>query len=136
MRVRHAASLMILAVLVSLAGCRRSGQEPIDAGVPLYPGARNLATDTFSSKLKPVDRERLVKAAVYETDDPVSKVVEFYRGKLGEKAEILERQTRGVPSAVIRAEVNGKPKFLMIMANEDTEKTNILIGNIVENKTR
>ena len=136
MGIRHAASLMTLAAFLTVAGCSRTGQEPIDAGVPVYPGARNLASDTFSSKLKPMDRERLVKAVVYETDDPVTKVVEFYRGRLGEKVEILERNNRGAPAAVIRAEVNGKPKFLMIMANEDTEKTNILIGNVVENNKK
>lgn len=125
-------SSLIVAALLSIlsAGCSR--QPAIDAGVPVYPGARNVSAETFSSRLKPIDRERLVKMVRYETEDPVTKVTAFYKEKLGGKVQVLERTTGGSPAAVIRAEIGGKSKFLMITANEDTEKTEILIGDIAE----
>jgi len=123
---------MVLAALLFLPGAGCSRRPEIDAGVPVYPGARNVSADSFSARLKPIDRERLVKMVRYETDDPVPKVTAFYKENLGEKVQVLERTSRGSPAAVIRAEIGGKWKLLMITANEDTEKTDILIGDIAE----
>ena len=132
MRSRMTGLILTVLLLIPLAACSR--KPPIDAGVPIYPGARNTSADSFSARLKPMDRERLVKVVIYETVDPVTKVAAFYKEKLGEKAQVLERTSRGSTAAVIRAEIGGKSKFLMITANEDTEKTEILIGDVAEAK--
>jgi hypothetical protein len=105
---------------------------PIEAGVPIYPGATNANADTFSSRLKPQDRAKLIKLVIFETADPPQKVIAFYREQLKGKSEILERSSRGIPSAVIRTETGGKPKLIAITSNEDTGKTAITIGNIDE----
>jgi len=42
----------------------------------------------------------------------------------------LETKTHGLPSAAIRVEVDGQYKLLVITANEDSGKTEIVIGNI------
>ncbi len=111
---------------------KRSVYIPPDAGIPTYPGAKNANADTFSARLKPVDRARLIKLVIYETDDPPAKVISFYKEQLKGKSEILERTTRGIPSAVIRTSVNNKPKIIVITSNEDTGKTQINIGNFEE----
>lgn len=111
---------------------RRVDYTPIEAGVPIYPGAKNANADTFSSRLKPRDRARLVKLVIFETDDPPQKVIDFYKAQLKGRAQVLERSTRGIPGAVIRAEIDGKFKLIAVTFNEDTEKTQISIGNIEE----
>ena len=111
---------------------RRVDYTPIEAGVPIYPGARNANADTFSSRLKPQDRARLIKMVIFETEAPPQKVIAFYREQLKGKSEILERSARGVPAAVIRTEAGGKPKIIAITSNEDTGKTEITVANIEE----
>ena len=106
--------------------------EMVDVGVPHYPGAKDINADTFSSRLSPRDRARLIKAVIFETDDAPDKVIAFYRANLKEKTEIFEKKTRGVPGAVIRTEVNGKARLILITYNEDTNKTQISIGEITD----
>jgi len=122
----------VLLLVWSVAACGRYKGAAPDPGVPVYPGAKNVNEDTYSSRLKPQDRARLVKAFIYETDDPVAKVVEFYKKTLDSKSQVFEKTTRGVPAAVIRTEVSGRSKFLMITADEDKGRTQILIGDIQE----
>ncbi len=130
-RVGFAALLMLLAIIGSQACSRTNQPEPKapDAGVPVYPGAKALS-DSFSRHLLPQDRAKLVRAAMYETEDPPSKVIGFYRENLKGKTQVLETKTHGQPSAAIRAEVDGQYKLILITANEDSGKTEIVIGNI------
>jgi hypothetical protein len=130
--------LLLLLALVAIGGGywywrnRPVGPLP-DAGVPIYPGARNINADTFSARLSPRDRSRLVKVVIYESDDPAEKVIAFYREKLtAGKTQIFESKRRGLPSAAIRTEINGVPKLMMITTGEETAKTEISIGNITE----
>jgi len=106
--------------------------EMVDAGVPHYPGAININADTFSSRLSPRDRARLIKAVIFQTDDSPDKVIAFYRANLKDKTEVFEKKTRGVPAAVIRTEINGKAKLIMVTYNEDINKTEISIGEITD----
>jgi hypothetical protein len=123
---------VVLLLIWLAAACGRFKSSPVDPGVPMYPGAKNTNENTFSSRLRAQDRARLVKAFVYETDDPTTKVIEFYKKNLDSKSQVFEKASHGVPSAVIRTEVSGKAKFLMITADEDKGKTQILIGDIQE----
>jgi hypothetical protein len=102
---------------------------PIEVGVPIYPGSQT-DTDSFAVRLSPRDRARLVKAVTYRTDDPPAKVISFYKEQLKGKMEVLETSRRGIPSAVFRTQVDGKPKIIMITSNEDTQKTEILISTV------
>ncbi len=106
--------------------------EMVDVGVPHYPGAVNINADTFSSKLSARDRARLIKAVIFRTDDAPDKVIAFYRANLKGKTEFFEKKSRGIPGAVIRTEINGKAKLIMVTYNEDTSKTEISIGEITD----
>lgn len=136
-RVMSTIRAAIPALLISLAlgafpACSHTKQaEPNapDAGVPVYPGAKALS-DGFTKHLLPQDRAKLVRAVMYETEDPTAKVISFYKEALKGKAQVLETKTHGLPSAAIRVEVDGQYKLLVITANEDSGKTEIVIGNI------
>ncbi len=136
-RLMRSARIGIPALLISLAvvgfpacsGRNQSQPKALDAGVPGYPGAKELS-DGFSKHLLPQDRAKLVRAVMYETDDPPSKVITFYKETLKGKTQVLETKTHGMPSAAIRVEVEGQYKLLLITANEDTGKTEIVVGNI------
>jgi hypothetical protein len=127
--------LAVLVAAVLAAGtwyfvAKRHLPAPVDAGVPVYPGAKNMNADTFSARLSPRDRARLVKVVFWETADPPEKVIQFYKEKLPGKTAVAERRLHGLPAAVFRTEIDGKPKLLMVSVNEETEKTEISIGNI------
>jgi hypothetical protein len=127
-------ALMTLLVVIGLSACSRTNRPDAktpapDAGVPVYPGAKALSGG-FSEHLLPQDRAKLVRAVMYETEDPTPKVISFYKEALKGKTQVLETKTHGVPSAAIRVEVNGQYKLLVITANEDSGKTEIVIGNI------
>jgi hypothetical protein len=125
-------ALLIALAIIGFAACSRTDQsqpKALDAGVPIYPGAKELSSG-FSKHLLPQDRAKLVRAVMYETEDPTSKVISFYKETLKGKAQVLETKTHGLPSAAIRAEVDGQDKLLLITANEDSGKTEIVIGNI------
>ncbi len=127
--------LCILAAAAIVGGIAyyRSRQHftPIELGVPLYPGS-TTDTDTFATRLSPRDKARLIKAVTYRTDDPPAKVINFYKEQLKGKTQVLETTRRGVPSAVFQTQVDGKPKFIMITYNEDSQKTQILISTIAQ----
>ncbi len=128
------AALLTFLVMIGSPACSRKSQSDatapaLDEGVPTYPGAKALS-DGFSKHLLPQDRAKLVRAVLYETEDPPSKVISFYKETLKGKAQVLEAKTHGLPSAAIRVEVNGQYKLLLITANEDSGKTEIVIGNI------
>jgi hypothetical protein len=131
------ALLGVLAAVVIAGGFvyfwNRRQAAPIEVGVPIYPGAQT-DTNTFEAHLSPRDRARLVKAVTYRTDDPPAKVIGFYKEQLKGKMEVLETSRRGVPSAVFRTQVDGKPKIIMVTSNEDTQKTEILISTVVPPK--
>jgi hypothetical protein len=133
------AALAVLALVVAVGGIwyfanKRMQFTPPDAGIPTYPGAKNINTDSFSSKLKPSDKARLIKAVIYETPDGSDKVIAFYKEQLKGKSQVFEKSFKGVPSAIIRTEVNGKPRIIKVTANEDTGKTEIAIGLFEEPK--
>ncbi len=133
------AALAVLALVVVAGGIwyfagKRMQYVPPDAGIPTYPGAKNINSDSFSARLKPTDRARLIKAVIYESDDSSAKVIAFYKEQLKGKSEVFEKSTRGIPWAVIRTEVNGKPRIVKITNNEDTNKTEIAIGLFEEPK--
>ena len=108
----------------------------VDTGVPHYPGAKDINADTFASRLSPRDRARLIKAVILETDDAPEKVIAYYKESLKGKTQVFEKQNRGVPSAVFRTEINGKAKLIMVTSNEDTNKTQISIGEITDQKPK
>ena len=120
--------IAIAAGAINYLGCS-SPQKPIEFGVPIYPGAVT-EVDSFATRLSPADRARLVKAVMYTTDDASDKVISFYKERLTGKTQVLESSRRRVPEAVFRTEIDGKPQMIMISWNEDTEKTEITIGNI------
>jgi hypothetical protein len=106
-----------------------------DAGIPAYPGAKERDSDSFAHRLKPQDRARLVKAIVTETDDPSDKVINFYREALKKNnVHVLERKVSGLPAAVFGADINGVQKLVMVTPNEDTGKTEILVGSVEQLK--
>lgn len=111
----------------------RRQPAPIEVGVPIYPGSQT-DTDSFAARLSPRDRARLVKAVTYRTDDPPAKVISFYKEQLKEKTEVLQTSRHGIPSAVFRTQVDGRPKIIMITSNEDTQKTEITISTIAPPK--
>jgi len=125
---------LIPLILVLACGCsHREQPEPksIDAGVPLYPGSKSvLSSDSFSQRLLPQDRAKVVKAVIYETEDPSTKVITFYKNNLKGKYQVLESKHGGLPSAVFRVEIEGQYKLLMITEDEDSGRTQIVIGNI------
>lgn len=131
--VRSAVPVLLLSLgMVCSQACSRTKQpEPqaLDAGIPTYPGAKELSSG-FAKHLLPQDRDKLVRAVMYETGDPSSKVISFYKEKLQGKSQMLETKTHGSPSAAIRVDVGGQYKLLLITENEDTGKTEIVIGNI------
>jgi len=61
------------------------GVSEADLGVPIYPGATRreggMQVNSANSSMVTV---------VYSTSDPVSKVVDFYKGKLGENTSVIE----------------------------------------------
>jgi hypothetical protein len=125
--------LPVLALVVVAAGiyyfAARPTLEPLEFGVPVYPAAEQRPGGSFSARLPQRDRERLVKAVILQTDDPPAKVIQFYREKLGGKTRVMEMQRRGQPSAIFQTEAAGKLKVIVISSNEDTNKTEIRIGN-------
>jgi hypothetical protein len=128
-------ALAVIALAVVIGGIvyfRSRGLQPIspDTGVPIYPGAKAQDSGSFVARLKPQDRARLIKAVILETDDPSEKVISFYKNALkNERTQVVERNVRHIPGAVFRSEINGVQKIIMIMPNEDTNKTEITIGN-------
>jgi hypothetical protein len=129
--------LPVLALVVVAAGVYyfvgRSSPLPLEFGVPIYPGAEQRAGGSFSARLPQRDRERLVKAVILQTDDPPAKVIQFYKERLGGKTRVLEMQRHGQPTAIFQTEAAGKLKMIMISGNEDTNKTEIRIGNAATN---
>ena len=127
-------ALVIVALAVLAGGIayylsHRALPPSPDTGVPIYPGATQ--GDSFAARLKPSDRARLVKAVLLHTDDPLEKVIEYYKEALkGSHLQVLERKAHSAPGAVMTADINGEQKLIMITSNEDTGKTDILIGNV------
>ncbi len=115
---------------------KRAIPDMVDVGVPHYPGAKDVNADTFASRLSPRDRARLVKVVILQTDDAPDKVIAFYKEILKGKTEVFERKNRGVPGAVFRTEIKGKGKLIVVSSNEDTNKTEISIGEITDQKPK
>jgi len=133
-------ALAVLALAVLAGGViyflyRRPQPSAIDLGIPAYPGATPVDSGSFAARLSPRDRARLIKAVIYETADPPDKVIKFYKEKLTGKAQVLERTSHGVPAAVIRTEIDGQPKLIVVTANQDTNKTEITISNVAQEAT-
>lgn len=56
---------------------------PADTGLPVYPGAAVAETGGTVELASPSDESVHVTAARYRTPDPLDKVEEWYRGRLG-----------------------------------------------------
>jgi hypothetical protein len=129
-------ALAVLALAVVIGGIayfrsRNSLAPSPDSGVPVYPGAKEQDNGSFAKRLKPQDRARLIKAVILQTDDPPDKVISFYKDALkNDKMQVIERNSRRLPGAVFRAEINGQQKIVMVTPNEDSGKTEILIGSV------
>jgi len=71
-----------------------SGVSAADLGVPIYPGASRQAggmqINTATGSMVTV---------VFSTTDPIDKVVDFYKGKLGDNASVIQSPTGAVISA-------------------------------------
>ena len=65
-----------------------------DLGVPIYPGAARR-----EGGMQVNSANGSMVTAVYSTSDPVSKVVDFYKGKLGENTSVIESGTGAVISS-------------------------------------
>ncbi len=126
-------ALPVLAVLVLAAGAyyffapARKTLPPPEAGIPIYPGAQS-DSDSFSARLSPKDRARLIKAVILQTEDPPGKVIEYYKRNLGGKARILEMKNQGTPTAIFQVNAEGTQKVVSVRLNDDTGKTEIFIG--------
>ncbi len=129
-------ALAVVALAVVIGGIayfrsRNSQSSPPDLGVTIYPGAKEQDSGSFAKQLKPQDRARLIKAVILETDDPSDKVISFYKNVLkSDRTQVMERRVGRSPGAVFRSEINGVDKIIMVTPNEDTNKTEILIGNV------
>ncbi len=132
--------VVLLAVIVG-AGIvyykhKTRGPVPISENliVPVYPGAQAV-TDGFAMHLSARDRAKLIKAMIYTTDDSTDKVIKFYKEKLDKgKTNVLQTSRRGIPEAVFRTDVDGTPRIVMVVSNEDTNKTEITISSIDPSK--
>jgi len=81
-------------------GSLEIGKEVSEAslGLPIYPGAKKIeGGDSARVNIEiPGGASVRVLAADFETPDPLDKVKEFYRGRLGtEVAKYMERNTNG-----------------------------------------
>ena len=81
-------------------GSLEIGKEVSEAslGLPIYPGAKKIeGGDSARVNIEIPGAESIhVLAAEYETPDPLDKVKEFYRGRLGsEVTQYVERNTDG-----------------------------------------
>ena len=133
---KYAVAIVLAVALIAVGAyyfvTRMAVPPMVDAGVPHYPGALDANADTFSSRLSPRDRARLIKVVILQTSDPPEKVIAFYRENLKGKTQVFERKNRGVPGAVFRTEIDGKARLVMVTVNEDTNKTEISIGDITD----
>ena len=71
-----------------------SGVSAADLGVPIYPGASRQA-----GGMQINSASGSMVTAVFSTADPVEKVVDFYKGKLGDNASVIQSATGAVISA-------------------------------------
>jgi len=82
-----------------------------DLGVPIYPGAirREGGVQINSGNGSMV-------TAVFSTTDPISKVVDFYRDKVGENASVVQSPT----GAVISSGDNNKQGVMITVGKEES----------------
>lgn len=102
-----------------------------DLGVPFYPGA--VADEGGARMSFPM---MSMVTAVYTTDDPMSSVVEFYKGKLGENETDTENSSGTVLSSG-REGSNGKRGTVITISpgkGSMSGKTKIAIVHTVSNK--
>lgn len=85
-----------------------------DLGVPIYPGATRsqggMQVNSGNSSMVTV---------VYSTPDPVSKVVDFYKGKLGENTSVIQTGD----GAVITSGKENNKEDLVITVTPDTSSS-------------
>jgi len=85
-----------------------------DLGVPIYPGAARseggMQVNSANSSMVTV---------VYSTSDPVSKVVDFYKGKLGENTSVIQTGD----GAVITSGKENNKESLVITVSPDTSSS-------------
>jgi hypothetical protein len=96
---------------------RASSISESDLGAPVYPGA---ARSEGSMNIKSPSGSMIT--AIYTTNDPLSKVVEFYKSKLGPQASIMETGN----GTMLTSGGDEKDK-LLITITSDEGKTKIAI---------
>lgn len=89
-----------------------------DLGVDLYPGATQQ-----QGAVRVSTPNGTAITAVYETSDPMDKVVEFYKGKLGSGASVFQSDKSAVLSL---ASEDKKDNVMVTISTEDSDgKTKI-----------
>ncbi len=131
--MRRLIQLVAVTVAVVIGGVayfvsNRPAHITEDLGVPVYPGAQAKAGDSFSARLSPRDREKIVRAVLFQTDDPPGLVISYYKEALGQNSRVFETKKGGLPSAVFQTELEGIPRIIIVSMDEVSEKTEILIG--------
>ena len=97
-----------------------TGSAPVteaEVGAPLYPNAQrsegNISISTPQGSMA---------TYVFKTSDPVPQVVEFYRGKLGPKANVIE-----TPEATMFTSAKDEKEGFVITIGKDQGQTVITI---------
>ena len=97
-----------------------TGSAPVteaEVGAPIYPNAkRNEGNISFSTP------QGSMATYVFKTSDPLPQVVEFYRGKLGAKANVIE-----TPEATMFTSAQGEKEGVAITIGKDQDATVITI---------
>ena len=98
-----------------------------ELGLPIYPGARRQKKEGASISLEvPAEKTVRVVAAAFETDDPMEKVSEFYRWRLG--GLVIERRNKDRLEFVV--ESGGRKKVVGL--RRKFGRTEIALANITE----
>jgi hypothetical protein len=91
-----------------------SAVSAADLGVPIYPGATRR-----EGGMQINSANGSMVTVVFSTSDPVSKVVDFYQGKVGDNASVIQTGN----SAIISAGTRGKDG-VVITVSSDTSSSN------------
>lgn len=97
-----------------------------DLGVPVYPGAARR-----EGGMQITSGSGSMVTAVFSTSDPVSKVVDFYRDKLGANTSVIQ----GATGAVISAGEQNK-QGVVITVGTDTENGGVTTIAIMRTKSK
>lgn len=98
-------------------------------GVPIYPGAKaNEGAGTLSFTGAD-SKSGTFGGATFTTSDPVEKVIEFYKGRLGNKITVLDSTSEGKHSVVLNVTTQNSWKTITI-EDEGNGATKITVASI------